>query len=1155
MLEWSTSRYRSSVRKWYPCKLYGNLLLFKPTKRDTANSKIENLTRRNIRKKRASGLGETQTARGARKQASKSAWPTVGGQHGDVGPHIPETSFLFLLALTMCHADSSFETSWAQRVVVPGLVSTSRFGTLRYRFVRRDSGRLCKHSACACRHSLAQDVIMCSNGQVAEWALQQCTEEQAQPLLARYADDWRIVVAAYTGALLPWAILQASDYINERWKKVRRTFMVGLFHIVLSCVSLGFILFYVHVQRLSGDFKEMAAAIYAVMFCLFHVVRTLWGLLQLWEWKKWTKNMWRVWNSLGDYGFQPTLSDKYSVAVNSSLIDNQFVDTELPYRLGIPPFIGAKRWLHPSEWRWGIVPDEPAETIIRWSVTFIAHFGTGWLMQEGVNTLPEQISSVAGTWKKKRDGVAEILGRFLVCHTAGYSEDNGNRQVALFGALHPPYADALPYSPIYGDVPSSCLPFGVTSKSISGEKLNRFRQTLRTAVESQSSALINRLPPEEAEALQNVQPWHIYSFLQLIQHSVLKEESFHQPFQFLNLERPVSYLSERLSNQLGYSSKLPVPLRNMIDSLSDKGTFRPSWFQLQLDNILALRSGTITSNIMQQCGDDCYSSSTYELISDGFIKLRFLQTMRFQGILMEYVRVLLQSCNVSLATIDTDLSDESCNFHCPPKLEGCLDRLRQKSESSSAWQMLHAVLIMETQNHVGHLLQERIAGGGHDPQFHNSMHLQVLCLLSFPSIRVTREDFQDNDGSHVVVFLIQPVGGPQHLCVRVQISMSTFNGKISIKSRDGTKPITKFLWSDWKNEFLARLCAQSEWRQARHVSTAADEWIRSDVPNPAAPKRGHYDHDVRIWSEWPPFNPAVTLDLAVWKWMEEDLKRNGKSGLPCGINQFWDHFYTPRPAIQRTWKDTLKLYKEQAQQRRQSKVNSAMAANLSVEEYLVQEHNLMKRFRVDLNDLPNWIDILVKMRATDSVQFEYIEEFLTAALKRLRNPEAPDDILESHQVSYVIERIRYLIESDLDWDSFSALASFCMQTVYFEKAVPGFILVALESMLIREIALDKCGETFGLCLLWNSKWKAALRPESFGEGSPLFDFFEKIAEWVRTGRQCVNERHKKALVKGLERAGRLAKVIGAFLFGVDIKVVNLKDSPKHSGHVSLPIIR
>lgn len=950
--------------------------------------------------------------------------------------------------------------------------------------------------------------------------------------LVQYADDWRVVVFAYVGALLPWAVLQASDYINERWKTVWRTFAIGSLQAVASLVCLAYMVFYVHVQRVSGDFKEMAAGIYGCLFCLFHVLRILWGLLQLQEWRKWTKRMFITWEALGQNGFRPKQKrkdgEKYAVTVNSSLVDNKFTDAELPYRLGVkgPPFVQWKDLLAPWQWKIGVVPQEPAETIIRWCVTFIGHFGTEWLLQESENALFEQSSAGTTVASTKRDNLAEILGKLLVCNSAGFSRDRFH--FSLFGIVHAPYADALPYSPVYQNVPKTTLPFGIETKSIADMNLGRFRQTVRSAVESLDSNLVNKLTSEEAVAVQEISPWHVYSFLQLMQYSVQAKEQIHEPFYFLNLETPASYLSEQLSHQLGYSGELPSSLRDLIDSLKKEAKILPAMFQVQLDNILALRSGKVISSIQETLN---HSESTYlwsncELISDDLTDLRFLQTMRFQGVMMEYVRSHLQRAAFSRPDEDhltgRCVSNNSSIFDCSTRLKECIGKVEEELRADAEWQMLYSLLILEVQDHLGHKLSCLERSTLKQVAVQESLYLQALCLVSFPSLRIGKSY---GDVRNQFEFFIEPVGGAESLCVRVRISKKELVGDISIVNRDGTLTTgtSPFPWLHWKDAFLHRIHAQSDWRQARHVSASSGEWICShELKNDEKIWYG-VDEDIRVWSVWPPFNPGVSQDVKVWNWMNAKLKSAGESKLGFAIGQFWKRFYERPDGSEDTWEDRLKTYKEQGSKRGLS------------EESLEEDHLLQKNEHVNFSELAQWINIFMNMRAIGSLRFEYIEEFRESALDVLGQP--PHTETEERKRNDVMDRARYLIESDLDWASFSSLSSLLMETVYLKMDVPDFLLVAIESMMLREIAADECGDTLGLCLLWNWRSQPNLKP------------LARLAFRSTSRREEAVTDHER-ISDAMAKAGRLGELVGAWLLDVEEE-----DSGDRESHHVVDVVR
>eukprot|EP00171_Calliarthron_tuberculosum_P002857 IDg2857t1 len=90
-----------------------------------------------------------------------------------------------------------------------------------------------------------------------------------------------IVFAAYIAAFLPLTVIYALDFISPKWKSVRKTRHEGIVYLFSSIPPLAYVIFYIHLQNLDKDYKEMAAATTAAVFCLVHIMRTIWGLVQL----------------------------------------------------------------------------------------------------------------------------------------------------------------------------------------------------------------------------------------------------------------------------------------------------------------------------------------------------------------------------------------------------------------------------------------------------------------------------------------------------------------------------------------------------------------------------------------------------------------------------------------------------------------------------------------------------------------------------------------------------------------------------------------------------------------------------------------------------------------------------------------------------------
>lgn len=101
-----------------------------------------------------------------------------------------------------------------------------------------------------------------------------------------------VVTTVYVAILLPWAFLYYHDFISSRWLTIRRTFRNGILHVIVISIPMPYIVFYIYLQpRLEQpDYKEMYTAITALVFSLYHLLRTFVGLIQLYHFRKWAIN-------------------------------------------------------------------------------------------------------------------------------------------------------------------------------------------------------------------------------------------------------------------------------------------------------------------------------------------------------------------------------------------------------------------------------------------------------------------------------------------------------------------------------------------------------------------------------------------------------------------------------------------------------------------------------------------------------------------------------------------------------------------------------------------------------------------------------------------------------------------------------------------------
>lgn len=134
------------------------------------------------------------------------------------------------------------------------------------------------------------------------------------------AEQAYVVLPAYLFALLPWSILLVHDYISETWKTLEETRETGRRHLIFMLVPLPYILLYIDFQRRAGDFKEMCTATTAVLYSLYHIGKTIWGLVQLRYFEEWAAN---THSSLHSLGFGIPELEVQRFVVSNVIIDNE----------------------------------------------------------------------------------------------------------------------------------------------------------------------------------------------------------------------------------------------------------------------------------------------------------------------------------------------------------------------------------------------------------------------------------------------------------------------------------------------------------------------------------------------------------------------------------------------------------------------------------------------------------------------------------------------------------------------------------------------------------------------------------------------------------------------------------------------------------------
>ncbi len=104
------------------------------------------------------------------------------------------------------------------------------------------------------------------------------------------ADNIWFVLGAYFFAFFPWAILNNIDFISEKWRTCRRTRNLARIQLVSYILPVIYVAVYAEAQRRKEDNKEFAAALTALMFNIYQMMRTIMGWVQLNAFVAWCKH-------------------------------------------------------------------------------------------------------------------------------------------------------------------------------------------------------------------------------------------------------------------------------------------------------------------------------------------------------------------------------------------------------------------------------------------------------------------------------------------------------------------------------------------------------------------------------------------------------------------------------------------------------------------------------------------------------------------------------------------------------------------------------------------------------------------------------------------------------------------------------------------------
>ncbi len=98
----------------------------------------------------------------------------------------------------------------------------------------------------------------------------------------------------------PWVFSNNFDFISEKWRTCRRTRNLAYIHVASSTVAILYLTLYAEVHRRVGNNKELGAALAAILFNVFLLMKTGIGILRLNAFVAWCKDTMECMHALSD---------------------------------------------------------------------------------------------------------------------------------------------------------------------------------------------------------------------------------------------------------------------------------------------------------------------------------------------------------------------------------------------------------------------------------------------------------------------------------------------------------------------------------------------------------------------------------------------------------------------------------------------------------------------------------------------------------------------------------------------------------------------------------------------------------------------------------------------------------------------------------------
>ena len=170
------------------------------------------------------------------------------------------------------------------------------------------------------------------------------------------------------------------DFISEKWRSIRRTRRLAYIHTISSIVPLIYVAVYAEAQRQAQDEKELGAALAALMFNMFQLLRTVMGKVQVDAFSEWCKHAAECIRALrgDDEGSDDEVEDvEERVRVNNTVVDNELGGRDVTV---LPSWKRVWNGMKEGEFaphKW-LVTDQAKLSTVRWSGAYLCGMGEDW---------------------------------------------------------------------------------------------------------------------------------------------------------------------------------------------------------------------------------------------------------------------------------------------------------------------------------------------------------------------------------------------------------------------------------------------------------------------------------------------------------------------------------------------------------------------------------------------------------------------------------------------------------------------------------------------------------------------------------------------------------------------------------------------------------